>query len=57
MGIPTTLQEFGVKEELFLKNLDMISEQAVLDPCTGTNPREINSEQMRELFMTAYYGK
>jgi len=57
MGIPSTLKEFGVDESLFTRNLDSISENAVGDPCTGTNPREISVEQMKQLFMTAYYGK
>ncbi|SDK48150.1 Alcohol dehydrogenase, class IV [Maridesulfovibrio ferrireducens] len=57
MKIPATLKEFGVDEGDFLKNLDMISEGAVGDPCTGTNPREISVEQMKELFRICYYGK
>jgi len=56
MNIPTTLKEFGVCEEKFLANLDNISKNAVADPCTGTNPREISVEEMKELFNRAYYG-
>jgi alcohol dehydrogenase class IV len=57
MQIPTTLKEFGVAEGDFLANLHVISEGAVGDPCTGTNPREISVEEMKELFRIAYYGK
>jgi len=57
MGIPATLKDFGVAEDLFTENLDMVSEGAVGDPCTGTNPREITVDQMKELFKKAYYGK
>lgn len=56
MNIPNTLKEFGVSEEVFKTNLDAISENAVKDPCTGTNPREISVEQMKELFKAIYYG-
>lgn len=56
MGIPTSLKEFGVSEELFLENLESISKNAVADPCTGTNPRAITPEEMKELFTKAYYG-
>lgn len=56
MNIPSTLKEFGVDEGLFERNLDAISENAVADPCTGTNPREISVEQMKKLFVAAYYG-
>lgn len=57
LHIPTSLQEFGVPEDAFLANLDIISEGAVGDPCTSTNPRKISVEQMKELFKKAYYGK
>ncbi|SHJ91247.1 Alcohol dehydrogenase, class IV [Dethiosulfatibacter aminovorans DSM 17477] len=56
MNIPATLKDFGLSEDKFLANLDDISQNAVADPCTGTNPREISVEQMKELFKTAYYG-
>jgi len=56
MNIPSSLKEFGVDEQLFLDNLDKIAENAVADPCTGTNPREITVDQMKDLFKTAYYG-
>jgi len=57
MNIPSTLKEFGVDQGLFTRNLDSISENAVADPCTGTNPREISVAQMKALFETAYFGK
>lgn len=56
MDIPMTLKEFGVDEELFTTNLDAIAANAVADPCTGTNPREISVAQMKELLLKAYYG-
>lgn len=56
LGIPATLKEYGVSEEMFLHNLDTISSAAVSDPCTGTNPRPITTMEMKGLFMKAYYG-
>lgn len=56
MNIPATLKEFGLDEELFLSNLDDVAKNSVADPCTGTNPREISVDQMKELFKIAYYG-
>ena len=56
MNMPSTLKEFGVSEEDFKSNLDKISEGAVADACTGTNPREISVEQMKRLFEATYYG-
>ncbi|MYL38916.1 iron-containing alcohol dehydrogenase [Halobacillus litoralis] len=57
MGIPNTLKDFGVEEELFKEHVDQMAANAVEDPCTGTNPRETSVEQMKQLFEAAYYGK
>ncbi|SCP97593.1 iron-containing alcohol dehydrogenase [Anaerobium acetethylicum] len=56
MNMPATLREFGVSEEDFKSNLDLISEGAVRDACTGTNPREISVGEMKKLFEATYYG-
>lgn len=56
MQMPATLKEFGLAEDVFKANLDGIAATAVQDPCTGTNPREINADQMRKLFEAVYYG-
>ncbi|HHD2585855.1 TPA: iron-containing alcohol dehydrogenase [Clostridium perfringens] len=57
MGMANSLKEFGISEEMFRENLDAISETAVADPCTGTNPREISVEEMKKLFEAVYYGE
>jgi alcohol dehydrogenase class IV len=56
MGIPATLKEFGVAESEFKKKLLGISETAVGDACTGSNPRKITPLQMEALFTCVYYG-
>lgn len=57
MGMVNSLKEFGISEEMFRENLDSISETSVADPCTGTNPREISVEEMKNLFEAVYYGE
>lgn len=57
MGMVNSLKEFGISEEMFRENLDSIAETSVADPCTGTNPREISVEEMKQLFEAVYYGK
>lgn len=57
MGMANSLKEFGLSEEIFNENLQSIAETAVADPCTGTNPREISVEEMKELFKAVYYGE
>ncbi len=56
MNIPVNLREYGIAEDTFMHKLDEISEGAVSDPCTGTNPREISVEQMKDLFKCTYTG-
>lgn len=55
--IPSTLQDFGVIEEEFLEKLDEVSANAVGDACTGSNPRSINPDQMKQLLTCVYYGR
>ena len=57
MNIPLTLKEFGINEGEFKEKLKMISENAVGDACTGSNPRSITPAQMEQLFDCIYYGK
>lgn len=56
LGIPATLQEFGIEEKEFKEKIDRISELAVADACTGSNPREIDAAVMERLFTSIYYG-
>ena len=57
LGIPSTLQEFGIKEDEFKEKIAEISKNAVGDACTGSNPRPIDPETMEKLFTCIYYGK
>lgn len=56
LNIPKTLKEFGINEDEFKEKISDISELAVGDACTGSNPREITPEQMEKLFTCTYYG-
>ena len=56
MGIPKTLQEFGIVEEEFKEKVAKIAENAVADACTGSNPREITPAEMEKLLTCTYYG-
>lgn len=57
MDIPSTLKEYGVTEEEFNANVDFISHNAVLDACTGSNPRPITEEEMKKVFQCAFSGE
>ncbi len=56
VNIPSSLKEYGVTKELFDANLDSMATTAVQDPCSSTNPRAINDEQMKNLFIAAFNG-
>lgn len=56
MNIPTTLKEYGITEEDFNNNLNYVSENAIADACTGSNPRLITVDEMKKLFTCIYNG-
>lgn len=56
MGIPTTLKEYGIDEGEFNSKVDMIAERAIADACTGSNPRQLDKDEMKKLFEAIYYG-
>ncbi len=50
LGIPEKLRDISAKEEDF----DFLSSEALKDPCTGGNPREVNENDIKELYKKAY---
>ncbi len=56
LGIPATLREFGIGETEFNEKIARISELAVGDACTGSNPRPIVPKEMEKLFRCIYDG-
>ena len=57
LGIPKTLKDFGVKEDEFKEKVDQIASLAVEDACTGSNPRKVTPQELKELLIQIYYGK
>lgn len=56
LGIPKTLKAFGIAEEEMKEKVSAISELAVGDACTGSNPRKIDPAAMEKLLLCTYYG-
>nr|WP_300092046.1 iron-containing alcohol dehydrogenase [Sedimentibacter sp.] len=56
LDIPRSLKEYGINEEEFKNKVARISELAISDACTGSNPRDINPEEMEKLLTSIYYG-
>lgn len=57
LNLPNSYKEAGVSEDIYLKNSDNIVENALIDPCTASNPRSINKSEMYDVLKNAYYGK
>lgn len=56
LSIPHSMKEYGIEETEFKSYLTFIAHNAVLDACTGSNPREIDDATMEKLFECTYYG-
>jgi len=60
IGIPKSIREaIGEQgsEKAFLESLDKMSIDAFDDQCTGANPRYPLVEEIREMYLRAYYGQ
>ncbi len=55
--IKPTIKDYNVDEKYFLETLNEMTEQAFNDQCTGANPRYPLMEELKELYLKAYYGK
>lgn len=51
------VKEVEIGEEKFNEVLDRMSENALKDPCTATNPRKPSVEDLKEIYINAFYGK
>ena len=56
IGIKKTIRDYGVNEQEFLSKLDEMSKQAFDDQCTGANPRYPLIEEIKQMYLEAYYG-
>jgi acetaldehyde dehydrogenase/alcohol dehydrogenase len=57
IGIKKTIKDYGIEEKNFLDRLDEMSEQAFDDQCTGANPRYPLIEEIKKMYLNAFYGK
>lgn len=57
LDIPLSYKAYGITEEKFNSTADFIAQNAVLDPCTGANPRETDAENMKKVLACTYYGQ
>ena len=56
VGIKPTIKDYVPDEKDFLDRLDAMVEQAFDDQCTGANPRYPLMEEIKQMYLNAYYG-
>ncbi|MER2182670.1 MAG: bifunctional acetaldehyde-CoA/alcohol dehydrogenase [Clostridia bacterium] len=56
VGIKPTIRDYVADEKDFLDRLDAMVEQAFDDQCTGANPRYPLMEEIKQMYLNAYYG-
>lgn len=56
IGIKKSIKDYGIEEQDFLSTLDEMSENAFDDQCTGANPRYPLIEEIKQMYLKAYYG-
>ena len=56
LNLPKSIKDFGVKEDEFMANLDLLVERAFDDQCTGANPRYPLMTEIKQIFLDAYNG-
>lgn len=57
VNMPKTIKYAGVSEVKFFETLDEMVEQAFDDQCTGANPRYPLMKELKEMYITSYYGE
>lgn len=50
VNVPASIREYGIKEEDWNEKVEYMADNAMVDPCTGFNPRVMKREEMVELF-------
>ena len=56
INLPKSIKDFGVKEDEFMANLDVLVERSFDDQCTGANPRYPLMTEIKQIFLDAYHG-
>ena len=56
IGIKKSIKDYDIKEGDFLTTLDEMTCQAFDDQCTGANPRLPLLDEIKQMYLNAYYG-
>jgi alcohol dehydrogenase len=56
VGIEKSYKEYGIDARHWEDKLDTITQNALNDPCTGTNPRKPTFDEIKRIFQCCYEG-
>lgn len=57
VGIEDSLKEYGIEENIWQEKLDTITQNAMNDPCTGTNPRKPTLEDIKKIYECCFINE
>lgn len=56
VGVPKSIEEYGVSKKSFYASLDEMTEHAFDDQCTGANPRYPLMSEIKQMYINAFEG-
>lgn len=56
VGVEDSFKAYGVDEKFWQEKLDTITENAINDACTGSNPRTPSHEDIKKIFTCCFEG-
>lgn len=57
VGIEDSFKSYGIDPKAWEEKLDTMVQNAMDDPCTGTNPRKPTAEEMKSIFESCFNGE
>jgi len=56
VGIEDSLSKYGISASSFQAKLETLTNNAMKDPCTGTNPRKPTQDEIKKIYERCYAG-
>ncbi len=53
-GVPASIAEYGIDEKAWMEAIPSMAEHAMVDPCTGFNPRTTSVEELAKIYEAIY---
>lgn len=57
LNVPATFKEYGIEEAAWNEKLDEVAANAMADPCTGTNPRQPEGDELKNILDYCFKGE